>query len=104
MNAGRFRERITVEQKSGTPDAANVRTGWSTYCSRRAEVTAMSGREGMLGRQVQATADYLITVRDDATTRAITPRMQVVWKGKTLKIESALLKGEDVELACTTVA
>lgn len=104
MNPGKYRERISVEQKSGVTDAAGVKTGWAEYCSRRAEVVALSGREGVQARQVQGTVQYLVTVRADDTTKAITPAMRVVWDGKTLGIEAALLKGEEVELSCGSKA
>ena len=100
MSAGKYRERITVQEKSGAPDAAGVVTAWGEYCSRRAAVVALAGREGVRARSINATVDYLVTLRADAITEAITPRMQVIWNGKALKIESALLKGREVELSC----
>lgn len=104
MNPGRFRERISVQQKSGATDAAGVKTGWAEYCSRRAEVVALSGREGVQARQVQGNVQYLVTIRADATTKAIDPAMRVIWEGKTLGIQAALLKGEEIELSCGSKA
>lgn len=100
MTAGKFREKITVEQLGGTPDAAGVLTQWVAYCTRRAEVLAAGGREGTRGRQVQAVSDYRVTVRTDATTQGITPTMRVLWRGRTLNIESALFAGREMVLTC----
>ena len=102
MGAGKYRERITVLQKGGTPDEAGVKNTWTTYCSRRAEVEPLGGREAMLDRQVTSTVDYLITLRADDTTEAIKASMRVVWNGLTLGIEAVLRKEREreVELAC----
>lgn len=104
MTAGKYRERISVEQKADPRDAAGTRSGWSEFVSRRAEVVALSGREGVQARQVQGNVQYLITIRADAVTKAITPAMRVVWNGKTLGITAAILKDEEVELSCGSKA
>lgn len=90
MRAGELTQSITVQQNTPTADdAGQPIASWSTYCTRRAKVVPISGRERRVAEQTAADVTHLVTVRSDATTRAITPKMRISWDSKTLHIVRA---------------
>jgi SPP1 family predicted phage head-tail adaptor len=90
MHVGRLRQTITVETNTPARDAAGQPIdSWATHCTRRASVLPISARERKVGQQTSADVTHVVTVRSDATTRAITPDMRITWGSLTLHITRA---------------
>lgn len=105
MHTGDLRERIHVYQNTPTRNDDGQQVEVPTlYCTRRAKVAPVAGNERRVGEQVAATTDYLVTIRSDAVTRAITPAMWLAWGSRRLNIGKTYDLGADrewVEMQCT---
>ncbi|MBD3675599.1 MAG: head-tail adaptor protein [Planctomycetaceae bacterium] len=84
-NAGRFKQRVIVEQLISEPtpparldvtDDAN----WETYITRYAEVVETTGREYHNNDTTRAHITHRITMIFDSETRKITPKMRIRWE------------------------
>jgi len=88
MPAGERRFKILIQQPVEADDGSGQPViSWSTYCTRWASVVALSGTERYRGRQIQPQMTHLIEVIADSVTRAITPGMQVLWRGRTINLQ-----------------
>lgn len=90
INAGKLRERITIQQASEAADTAGqlIRT-WSNLplgYRETADIRPVSGGESRRGKQIGADADWLIVLRyrDDITTL-----MRCTWGDLTLNFTRA---------------
>jgi len=92
MDAGELRHRIEIQEPTGTTGKAlnNPKEAWKTFAKRWAKVEPLSGTEGVTADQQSADVTYEVTIRGGGP--AITPQHQIVWKGKTLSIESVIDK------------
>ena len=88
--------RVTVQQVKTAPtvdangevnlsDASN----WETYCTRFAEIKTRGGSERFASDMIQAGQTHRIYMRADTTTRAITPRMRVLYGTRVMAIQMA---------------
>lgn len=107
MALGQFRDSITVQQSAGTawdsgttswdagatswdPDARDA-TGdpieqWSTYCTRRASVEPLSGREYFAASQFQSNLSVRMRLHYDEQTALIDAKMRVSWGNRLFNI------------------
>ena len=105
MGAGQYRQVITIQQatKTANPDGQKV-PKWSTYATRRAKIVPTGGDERVEnGIQLQANITHVVTVRSCQASRAITPKMQILWGSRVLKIRRAYdvdNAGREVEILC----
>jgi hypothetical protein len=83
---GQRRTRVTFQRlKSGlTQDAAGhinekTESNWETYCERQAKVDYSGGSESVVGDQVVAVTNWVLTVPRDSKTQAADMRMRVRW-------------------------
>jgi SPP1 family predicted phage head-tail adaptor len=101
MNAGQLRERITVQTPTETITASGeASVTWTTLATRWAEVVPLAGRELFTARQVQPEVTHRVRLRRLA---GITTKMQLLYRGRILKILSAIDVGErrvSCELMC----
>jgi SPP1 family predicted phage head-tail adaptor len=79
MQAGKLDQRISIEQKSVTRDAfgAEVIT-WVNVVNTWAEISPISGREYLMGKQVQEDASVRVRTR---YTPGVKPAMRVTLTG-----------------------
>lgn len=88
MQSGRLRERITIESLSlgvaatGTPSGA-----WSSFCSVRASVEALDGKEGYEAGQNTARLTHEVVIR---WTRGVASEKRVVWGVRVFQIHAVL--------------
>lgn len=85
IQAGDLNQRITIQSATSAQDAAGqpILT-WSSFAAALpAKVESVAGGETIRGRQVVATATTMFTVRYLA---GVTPRMRVLYEGRTLGI------------------
>lgn len=104
MDAGRLRERVTVQQASESRNALGETVlSWSTYAERWASVEGVSAREALTLGQNEITITHKVQMR---YLDGLTQRMRLQWRGRTLEIVS-LLEHENRsrhELICQEVA
>ncbi len=76
--AGDYRTRVVIEQATESTNAVGeVELTWSTYATRWAKAEPLFGREFQEAMQIVAAITTGITLRSDAQTRAITPKMRL---------------------------
>lgn len=88
MDAGRLRERVTVQQASESRNALGetVQT-WGTYATVWASVEGVSSRESLYAGQQQIAISHRVRLR---YLNGLTQSMRLVWRGRTLEIVSLL--------------
>jgi SPP1 family predicted phage head-tail adaptor len=104
MPAGPRRHRITVQEPTETPDGADVTVAWTERLTCQAAITPTGGSELFRNRQLAATITHLVEVASTPATRAVTPSMRVLWRGRLLEIRVAMDRDERhtiVEWHCT---
>jgi SPP1 family predicted phage head-tail adaptor len=100
LRAGKLRQRVTIQQKGTTADAAGqISDSWSTLITVSGAVMDMGGRETILGEQVDATVDAVVIIRKPRTSGNLpTPEMRVQFTDdlvtRTLNISSVLNKDD----------
>lgn len=100
MDAGRLRERVTVQQASETRNALGETVlSWSTYAERWASVEGVSSRESLSYGQQQIDVTHRVRMR---YLSGLTQSMRLQWRGRTLEIISLLEHGNrsEHELLC----
>lgn len=88
--AGELDERVAIQARSRTPDGAGgYSEAWSTVATVWARVRPLSGRERLLGEQLEAPRNYRVTIR----RRAVTADHRLLWRGVALNVRFAPLVG-----------
>lgn len=103
MAAGKYRDRITIQQPARSENASGeIEKTWTTYAERWAEVNAVSASESTTDRQTVSETRYSVTLRADPLTRAITSQMRLLHSGQVLQIGGVQRDGvQHVILDCT---
>lgn len=104
MDAGRLRERVTVQQASENRNALGETVlSWSTYAERWASVEGVSSRESLAYGQQQIDVTHRVRMR---YLSGLTQSMRLQWRGRTLEIISLLEHGNrsEHELLCQEAA
>ena len=84
MQAGKLRERVTIQRPATTADPAwGPSAGWADVCEVWAEVLYGEGTERPSARSVQATGAFTVRIR---YRPGINSTMRVVWGGRNLDI------------------
>ena len=104
MDAGKLRERVTVQQATDNRNSLGeaVQT-WSTFATRWASVEGMSTRELLQMGQQQLEISHRVRLR---YLSGLTQGMRLVWRGRTLEIVSLLEHNNrsEHELLCQEAA
>lgn len=88
INAGKLRERVTVQQASESRNALGETVlSWSTFAARWASVEGVSSREALTLGQNEITITHKVQMR---YLSGLTQRMRLQWRGRTLEIVSLL--------------
>lgn len=99
--AGELRERVTIQRVTNTRDAiGGVIETWATLVTVYARVLPMSAGEQYRRQQIQAKADWKVTVRYNNEIR---PADRLVWRTRTFQIKGVLnpdLHRRFLDLAC----
>ena len=104
MDAGRLRERVTVQQATESRNALGETVlSWSTFAERWASVEGVSARESLTAGQNEISITHKVQMR---YLPGLTQRMRIVWRGRTLEIVSLLEHDNRSrhELICQEVA
>ena len=88
MQAGKLRDRITIQYHGTTQDTAGqeIET-WLTHAQVHAEITGVSAREFHANDQITADVNTRIRIRYLST---VTPKMRVTFGARTFEIEGVL--------------
>lgn len=104
IDAGKLRERITVQQAAESRNALGetVQT-WGTYATVWASVEGVSSRESLFAGQQQIAISHRVLIR---YLSGLTQSMRIQWRGRTLEIVSLLEHGNrsEHELLCQEAA
>lgn len=99
--AGDLRERVTIQRVATTRDAiGGLIETWSTLMTVYAKVAPMSAGEQYRRQQIQAKADWKVTVR---YVNTIAPADRIVWRERTFQIKgitNADMRRRFLDLAC----
>ena len=88
INAGRLRERVTVQQAAESRNAiGETLLSWATFAERWASVEGVSSRESLAYGQQQIDVTHRVRMRYLA---GLTQSMRLQWRGRTLEIVSLL--------------
>lgn len=88
IDAGRLRERVTVQQAAETRNALGETVlSWSTFAERWASVEGVSSREALASGQQDVTITHRVRMR---YLSGMTQNMRIVWRSRTLNIVSLL--------------
>lgn len=100
IDAGRLRERVTVQQASETRNAlGETLQTWSTYSTIWASVEGVSSRESLLAGQQEIAISHRVRMR---WLDGLTQNMRLRWRNRTLDIISILERDNrrEHELLC----
>ncbi|MBM4021297.1 MAG: head-tail adaptor protein [Planctomycetes bacterium] len=100
MDAGKLRERVTVQQASETRNAlGETLQTWSTYSTIWASVEGVSSRESLLAGQQEIVISHRVRMR---WLDGLTQNMRLRWRNRTLDIISILERDNrrEHELLC----
>ncbi|MEH7827110.1 phage head closure protein [Gemmobacter denitrificans] len=104
MNAGRLRERVTIQrQTSGDDGYGNTVTGWADHMTVWADVRETPGKERVDAGRVEASKTATIRIRASSDSRALTEADRVSARGKVWNIRSVVEVGNDramLDLLC----
>ncbi len=88
MDAGRLRERVTVQQAAESRNALGETVlAWSTYAERWASVEGVSAREALAAGQQDVTITHRVRMR---YVSGMTQNMRISWRSRTLHVVSLL--------------
>lgn len=88
MNAGKLRERVTVQIASGSTNTLGETVlAWSDSTSVWASVEGLSARESLTAGQQDTTVSHRVRLR---YLPGLTNKMRFSWRGRTLEIISLL--------------
>jgi len=103
--SGKLRHRVLVQKPTNRRTASGaVADEWETHCERWSDVRAAQGSERLAADQLVSVTPFAVTLRFDAETRQITPKMRIVYAGRVLDIESVLTVDElkrEIVLGCS---
>ena len=88
MDAGRLRERVTVQLAAESRNALGETVlAWSTYAERWASVEGVSAREALAAGQQDVTITHRVRMR---YVSGMTQNMRISWRSRTLHVVSLL--------------
>lgn len=88
MDAGKLRERVTVQQASESRNRLGESIlSWTTFAEVWASIQGVSAREYLLAGQQQIDISHRVTMR---YLPGLTQKMRLSWRGRTLEIVSVL--------------
>ena len=91
MRAGRLDKKIQVQRYVSSRDAnGGVVKGWSFLAALWAEVRQMTGNELIQAQQIEARAQYKITLRANGVSRGITTQNRIQYKDQVINILSVV--------------
>jgi len=99
IQAGRLRERVTIQATTRTPDGGGGFTeAWGDVATVWARVEALTGTEAWRAMQVASSVSHRITIRQ----RDVRPQQRIKHGPSTYRIRSVRAdeRGEAVELMC----
>ena len=95
IDAGKLRERVTVQVASGTTNALGETVlAWSDSSAVWASVEGVSARESLTAGQQETTISHRVRLR---FLPGLTGKMRFAWRGRTLDIVSLLEHGNRSE-------
>ena len=95
IDAGRLRERVTVQQASTTRNSlGESMLAWADWQTVWASVEGVSAREALIAGQQEVNISHRVRIRYLA---GLTQQMRFVWRGRTLEIVSLLEHGNRTE-------
>lgn len=101
IDAGKLRERVTVQVASGTTNALGETVlAWSDSSAVWASVEGVSAREALIAGQQETSLTHRVRLRH---LPGLTSQMRFAWRGRTLEIVSLLEHGNrsEHEAVCT---
>ena len=88
IDAGKLRERVTVQQATESRNALGENVlSWSTFDTVWASVEGVSARESLIYGQNEITVTHNVKMR---YLSGLTQRMRFLWRSRTLDIVSLL--------------
>ena len=102
MKAGDLRHRITIQQRTLTPDGLGGHTEtWSELATVWAAVWPVSAKERIAGSQVQAETTHRVRIR---YLEGVLPQMRILFGSRLFEIDSIINTDErmfQIDLLCT---
>ena len=106
MDAGRLRDRITVQRLTQADDGyGNTVNGWANHLILWADVLETLGRERVAAGRIEAARTATIRIRASSDSKGITEADRVVCRGQVWNIRSIAAMGRSnalLEMLCET--
>jgi SPP1 family predicted phage head-tail adaptor len=84
MNAGRFRERVTIQKPREVRSPSGETTlDWDDLATVYANVTQYSGRDVLQAMQVNMIISHKVTIR---YLKGVTPECRILWRSRILEV------------------
>ena len=107
MQAGRLRNRITIQQRATTQDSAGEPSNtWTTFATVWASVEPIRGREFFEAQKTSSSVTNRIIIRYSSTVASVAPKMRVNFGSKYYDIEAVLNleeRDKEIHLMCAEV-
>ena len=103
MDAGRLRERVTIEGEVRKPNGqGGFTTGWATVArSVPAEIIGLTGDEALRLGVERSASQYRVTMRRRSD---VSPKNRLKWKGQIMAIRSVVPDARDPNVAIVLTA
>jgi SPP1 family predicted phage head-tail adaptor len=88
MNAGKFRERVTIQKpKEVRSPSGETTLEWDDLATVYANVLPYSGRDVLQAMQVNMIISHKVTVR---YLEGVTPECRILWRNRTLEVAAIM--------------
>lgn len=88
MEAGKLRNRITIQQRTLTPDSYGQSVeSWTDFATVWAEIRSISGRESLIAEAMQGITNYEVNIRYKA---GVVQSMRIIYKNHILDVQSVI--------------
>jgi len=107
INPGALKDKVDVQELTQAAGASgSVVETYTTVFNRYAQIRPVRGREPYINDQRLGEIDLVVVMRYDSKTKAITPKHQLLYKGRILEIDSAInveMKDQEVRIYCREI-
>lgn len=88
MNAGKFRERVTIQRPVEVRSPSGETTlDWTDLATVSASILPYSGRDVLQAMQVNMVISHKVTIRH---LDGVTPECRILWRGRVLEVAAVM--------------
>jgi len=103
VGAGSRSRRVSIQSSTAirSPTTGEASRTWTTYATRWARISPMTGSERWRAQQVQPEVSHKVTLRYDAQLSSMSPKHRILFGSRVMEILAIINKDEaNAELEC----